>query len=131
MMSPSTIGIPMKTGTLQDNFSEIMAVRGIRGVVLFTGGGEVLYDSFDGDTRCDVGSFDNWEAVSASLAGVHEAEVVFDQGRIYIRRSEVGILVVVMDSKASPAMVKLNCDILLPNLKKAVSGKGIRRFFKR
>jgi hypothetical protein len=36
-----------------------------------------------------------------------------------------------MDTFASIAMLRLNCDILLPALKKAAAGKGRISFFKK
>jgi hypothetical protein len=63
-------------------------------------------------------------------------------GRLYIRKADEGMLVVTMGRIAPAAMIRLNCDILLSELKsrkgsgKPFEGakrkpKGLSRFFKR
>jgi hypothetical protein len=61
---------------------------------------------------------------------MREADFVFDNGRIYLRHTENGYLIVSMQSFASIAMVKLNCDILLPQINSAKS-KGLKALFKK
>jgi len=56
---------------------------------------------------------------------------VFERGQVYVRRTADGVLVVVMGLIAPCAVIRLNCDILLPALKEQRSTKGIKRFFKR
>jgi len=65
------------------------------------------------------------------MAGMRETDLVFKQGRIYIRRTDIGYLVVLMGLFVPIAMMRLQCDILLPSLKPAKAAKGIRRLFKK
>ncbi|MFZ7126797.1 MAG: hypothetical protein ACOWWM_11655 [Desulfobacterales bacterium] len=116
---------------MKELFSNLLNMKGVRGLVLFSAEGEILFDAFPGAEEAEVRSFGNWEAVSAALAGVREADLLFQNGRFYIRRTGIGILLVVIDLSLSVAMVKLNCDIILPNLKQVSSGKGLRRFFRK
>lgn len=117
---------------MRDKFDDMLKMKGVRGVVLFTEAGTLLFEHFTGVALPEVNSFGNWEAVAEALKGTREGDLVFESGRLYIRKTDSGILIVVMDLTASIAMVKLNCDILLPALKQATSGtKGIKRFFKK
>jgi hypothetical protein len=53
------------------------------------------------------------------------------EGRLYLRKTHDGFMIVRMQLIASIAMVKLNCDILLPQLKSTGNSKGLKGFFKR
>lgn len=74
---------------------------------------------------------DFWEVFINAIKEIREADVVFEHQRIYIRRSEIGYLIILMDIYAPIAMVRLNCDIILPQLKNKKGSKGFMRFFKR
>ena len=57
-------------------------------------------------------------------------DLAFETMRLYIRRTDSGYLVILLSNSASMAMVRLNCDILLPALKQDTGAKGFGRFFK-
>lgn len=66
-----------------------------------------------------------------TLGQVHEIEVVFERQKIYVRRTESGYLLIFMELSAPMAMVRLNCDMVIPALKMANKPKGLSRFFKK
>ncbi|MEJ2100167.1 MAG: hypothetical protein P8X68_09330 [Desulfobacterales bacterium] len=72
----------------------------------------------------------DWRFFIESVEGMREADLLFEKGRIYIRRSEIGYLVVLMALFVPIAMVRLNCDIVLPSLKQEKSGKKLGRLLK-
>ena len=115
---------------MRDVFKDLLAVDGVRGVLFFTPSGEPLFEEFNigGSAPAAVG---DWFALVASLGKAREAELVFERGRVYVRRTAAGVLVVVMGLIAPCAVIRLNCDILLPALQVQRSAKGIKRFFKR
>ncbi|MEZ4578851.1 MAG: hypothetical protein R2875_12845 [Desulfobacterales bacterium] len=47
-----------------------------------------------------------------------DTELVFDSARFYIKKSEIGFLIVIIGDNAPISMVRLNCEILLPMLSK-------------
>jgi hypothetical protein len=115
---------------MKELFKDILNVEGMKGVVLFSHTGDVLYKEFlsavpeDPETR-------DWALFFETINKVRESDLVFENGRIYIRKNELGFLVVLMSSFAPMALVRLNCDVLLPSLKPVKTSKGIGRFFKR
>jgi hypothetical protein len=115
---------------MREVFKDLLAVDGVRGVVFFTPSGERVFAEFNigGSGPAAVG---DWYALVVSLGKAREADLVFDKGRVYVRRTDDGVLVVVMGLIAPCAVVRLNCDILLPALKERRSARGIKRFFKR
>jgi hypothetical protein len=62
---------------------------------------------------------------------MREADFVYENGRLYLRATEQGYLMVMMGPAVSVAMVKLNCDILLPQLKVAKPTGKLKGLFKR
>jgi len=115
---------------MREVFKDLLAVEGVRGVVFFTPSGERVFEEFiiGGSEPAAVS---DWYALVASLGKAREADLVFERGRVYVRRTADGVLVVVMGLIAPCAVIRLNCDILLPALKELRSTKGIKRFFKR
>jgi hypothetical protein len=73
----------------------------------------------------------DWSFFIESLEGMRETDLVFEKGRIYIRKTEIGYIVILMALFVPIAMIRLNCDILLPSLKAPKSSKKFGRFFKK
>jgi hypothetical protein len=111
-------------------FRELLAVRDVRGVLLLADNGELQYRKVADSDSSQFDSVD-WLSMLNTIAGLREADWICEGLRIYIRKSEGGYLIVLMGQRASPALVRLNCDLILPALKDAGGARGIRRFFKR
>ena len=114
---------------MRDVFKDLLAVDGVRGVVFFTPSGERVFEEFN-IGGSEPAAVSDWYSLVASLGKAREAELVFERGQVYVRRTADGVLVVVIGLIAPCAVIRLNCDILLPALKEQRSTKGIKRFFK-
>jgi len=114
---------------MKELFKDILAVDGVEGVVLFSAKGEIQYSQAASPSIPDLESKD-WTPFIRGIGDVREADLAFDKLRLYLRRTDSGFLVVVLDFAAPMAMVRLNCDILLPGLKEAGTAKGFGRIFK-
>ncbi len=110
-------------------FKELWNVKEVRGIVLVADNGKPRYRKFAADSP-EPGSID-WLSLLNSLAGIQEAELVCERLRFYIRKTAGGCLIVMMGPAASPAMVRLTCDLVLPALRETDGAKGLRRLFKR
>ena len=116
---------------MQQLFNDILAMQGVKGVMIFSFGGEIIFQQFNARPVEDPRSRD-WSRFIEALAGTRETDLVFEKGRLYIRRTDIGYLVVLMGLFVPISMMRLNCDIILPALKPAQkSSKGLRRFFKK
>lgn len=115
---------------MEELFKDIVAIKGVQGVIVLDTSGKILFESI-ANTRTGIKQrYTNWKKLIDTLGNLREADFVFDNGRVYLRKTEDGYLLISMQSFASIAMVKLNCDILLPQLKSAKS-KGLRALFRR
>ena len=115
---------------MRELFKDILKMDGVKGLILFSFDGDPIYKEFNQTQPEGIESRD-WRLIIESLDGMRETDLVFTKGRLYVRRTDIGYLVVVMGLFVPIAMMRLQCDILLPSLKPAKSKKGIRRLFKR
>jgi len=114
---------------MRDLFDDILSTNGVKGVLLFSFSGDIIYKEFVSPVDEQPENLD-WPFFIESLEGMRETDLIFEKGRIYIRRTEIGYLLVLMALFVPIAMVRLNCDILLPALKQQKSGKRIGRLLK-
>ena len=115
---------------MEELFKDILAIKGVQCIMLFNAEGKIIYESISNQRAGNKQRYTNWKKLLDSINKTREADFVFDNGRVYLRLTESGYLLISMQSITSIAMVKLNCDILLPQLKAAKS-KGLKGLFKR
>lgn len=115
---------------MRELFNDILHTEGVSGMMLFSLKGDLIFKEFKSPVNEDPEQRD-WSSFIESLQGMRETDLVFEKGRIYIRKTEIGYLVILMALFVPIAMIRLNCDILLPVLKQSKSGKKLGRFFKK
>ncbi len=111
-------------------FQDILAMNGVHGLILLSEEGKVLFESLDKKRFLREKSTLSWKMIIDSLEKFDEMDLVFEQGRFYMIKTSSGFLLISMSLDVSIAMVKLNCDIVIPELKKIQGGRGLKRFFK-
>ena len=116
---------------MKELFSDVLNINGVQGIVLLSSDGKVIFDSMEGKQLGKNQTFRNWKKLIDVLRNAREADFVFENGRFYLRQTHDGYMLISMQMIASIAMIKLNCDILLPHLKSTKNNKGIKSFFKR
>jgi hypothetical protein len=115
---------------MRELFQDIMKMEGIKGVLLISERGEVIFKEFSVPLPDDPAKKE-WGYFIDSLNGIRETDLVYEKSRVYVRKTELGYLLILMDFFVSAAMVRLNCDILLPSLKRIKGSKGFKRLFKK
>ena len=115
---------------MRELFKDILRTDGVSGVMLFSFKGDLIFKEFKSSVNEEPEGRD-WSLFIESLEGMRESDLIFEKGRIYIRKTEIGYIVILMALFVPIAMIRLNCDILLPSLKPSESGKKFGRFFKK
>ena len=115
---------------MKELFKDILNMEGVRGVLLLSPQGDIIFKAMSAKAPQKPESQD-WRPFIESLDGIRETDLVFENARIYIRKTDLGYLLILMDFFASAAMVRLNTDILLPALKPVKGSKGFKRLFKK
>jgi hypothetical protein len=115
---------------MQSLFSDILNTKGVTGIMLFSFSGDLVFKKFNTPVSEEPDHRD-WSFFIETLEGMRETDLVFEKGRVYIRKTEIGYLIILMALFVPIAMIRLNCDILLPSLKKSKPGGKLGRFFKK
>jgi hypothetical protein len=111
---------------MKELFRDILSIDDVKGVMLFSFKGELVFKEFLLPLSEEPETREWWPLFIDSLQGVREADI-----RLYIRKTDLGYLLILMGLFAPVAMMRLNCDILLPSLEKVGVTKGLVRFFKK
>ena len=115
---------------MRELFNDLLRTDGVTGIMLFSFKGGLIFKEFTSPVNGEPENQD-WRFFIESLEGMRETDLVFEKGRIYIRKTEMGYLVILMALFVPIAMIRLNCDILLPLLRQSKSGRKFGRFFKK
>ena len=115
---------------MRELFKDILEIEGLKGLMLYSFTGDLIYKKFSHAVQENAENMD-WRRLIEALDGMRETDLIFKKGRVYIRKTESGYLILLMGIFAPIAMVRLQCDILLPSLKPAKAAKGIKRLFRK
>ncbi|MFN2353434.1 MAG: hypothetical protein ABR512_02765 [Desulfopila sp.] len=110
-------------------FEDILSMDGVHGLILLSEEGKVLFESLDERRFLPENTTLSWNMILESLEDFREMDLLYEQGRFYMLKTGAGCLIISMRLDVSTAMVKLNCDIIVPELKKVKSGRGFKKFF--
>ncbi len=112
-------------------FEDILKTEGVKGVYLISfEGNQIFKRTVAGDLADPPGQVE-WYSMFKLLGGAREVDLVFEHARLYLRKTTHGYLVIWMGLFAPVAMVRLNCDILLPALKHLKFKKRFGGFLKK
>jgi hypothetical protein len=118
---------------MKDLFKDVLGIEGVHGVVCLTTEGTVVHSQFTPAHPSDYETVSgtDWSSLVRELSGIGEAEIVFDAGRLYIRKSSNGYLIVILNDHAPVSMVRLHCDVLMPALDKQKFSKGFGQLLRK
>lgn len=118
---------------MADMFKDVLGIEGVHGVLLLTETGDLSISQFTSEYGADEEKTKgvDWSSLIKELSNVTEAEMMFDEGRFYIRKTNAGYLMVILDDHAPVSMVRLNCEVLLPTLDKHKAGKGFGQLLRK
>lgn len=71
-----------------------------------------------------------WQPLVKSLGELNEVDILFDNSRLYIRKTNEGYLLIILEVYAVLSMIKLQCNVLVSRLD-SNKPKGLKRFFKK
>jgi hypothetical protein len=110
---------------MKELFNDILSLEDVRGVVVSSLEGEILFTEPSLEIDRSLPLF------IRALGTVREADLIFEKCRIYVRRTDMGYLMILLGLFASGAMLRLHVDMVLPSLKDRGKGKGLRSLFRR
>lgn len=106
---------------MPDPLAGLLAVEGVRGVLLYRPGGELLFRKVavpvNGGTPAD------WFALALALGNTREAEILFERGRVYVLRSASVVLLVLAGLFAPSAVIRMSSAVLSAEVERALAPK--------
>jgi hypothetical protein len=111
---------------MRELFKDLLMVEGVKGALFFAPSGELVFKEFNAGGSHAVDNTD-WWALAASMEKAQEADLLFERGRVFMRRGAEGVLVVVAGLIAPSVMIRLHCDVLLQGLKVQRAPRGLKR----
>jgi len=101
---------------MKEQLQEIVDMEDVRGLAFISFKGRLIHQQFKTPLAEDLAGFD-FAALAGSLARVKEAELLFQKARIYVRATEIGYLLIVMEVYASVPMVRMSSDLAASRIK--------------
>ena len=105
---------------MKDIFKDVMGIDGVHGLMVVSNEGSVMMSKFASDFRGEEEKLSqiDWKPFSIEMGNIKDAELIYDNARFYIKKSDIGFLIVIIGDNAPISLVRLNCEILLPELTK-------------
>ena len=123
-------GFTSTSQAMQGLFKDILGIKGVKGIMVFTRDGKLAFKHFVDPYHYDPEAKDWWGLYIYTLDGIREAELVFERDRLYIRRAKEGYLFVLASNTAPTPMIRLNCEILLSSDTETGNQGGLSRLLK-
>jgi len=115
---------------MRELFDDILSLDDVNGIMLFSFEGELIFKEFLTPLPEEPERRDWWRVFIYSLSGAREVDLIFEKCRLYVRKTDLGYLMILMGVFAPIAMMRLNCDLLVPSLKQTKTTKGLKRLFR-
>ena len=72
---------------MRELFDDILNIDGVKGLILLSFRGEIIFRELNHIVPENVENRD-WRLLIESLANIRETDLIFEKGRLYIRRTE-------------------------------------------
>ncbi|MDJ0780407.1 MAG: hypothetical protein QNJ22_00470 [Desulfosarcinaceae bacterium] len=113
---------------MKQHFEDLLGTDGVLGLMLLSFEGEVVFTADPTNLLQAASVVDVALELSRSLTdATQEADMVFRNLRVYLRKTPAGPLLVILAPTAPIAMVRLHCDTLIPNLNPQEPTSGLKR----
>ena len=118
--------------SIMKNMDEILEgitkLDGVTGVFLLSGENKLVAQKFSGMKPLNIAN-QKWTPSFSMPEKINEAEMIYENGRIFARRVDQGYLLVLMSASAPLSMIKLDCDVACAALKQTGGKKGFFGLF--
>jgi hypothetical protein len=121
---------------MKDIFTELNAIENVHASIFFSANGDlVIYEPTEKSELTremieDYSSSLDWKSIHKRFKEITEAELLFSKYRVYMRKAEHGFIIILMSLMAPIEIVRLNIDLIMPEINSLKKAKGFGRFFK-
>lgn len=114
---------------MQNALKDIYELDHVLGCLLINNDGALAHAHFSSPPTTAPDGHD-WTSFAKALEEVPEVDILFDDTRMYIRKTKTGYLLIWTEIYAVPSLIKLQCDVVVPKLDRH-KPKGFKRFLKK
>jgi hypothetical protein len=114
---------------MQDKLKDIHELDHVLGCLLINNDGAIVHAFFSSPQTTAPEGHD-WAFFVKALGDVQEVEIIFDDMRMYIRKTKTGYLLILAEIYAMLSLIRLHCDVVMPKLDQH-KPKGLKRFLKK
>ena len=114
---------------MQDKLKDIHELDHVLGCLLINNDGTLAHAHLSSPPATAPHEHD-WTAFVKALGEVREIDIIFDDTRMYIRKTKTGHLLILTEIYAVPSLIKLQCDVVVPKLDQH-KPKGLKRFLRK
>ena len=125
---------------MENLFEDLFSIEGILGAIVITEDGSSEFSKFVSPLSEKIGNKNfgafiknsiNLAALKTAFDSANESLLIYDKIRLYVKKVQNGYLIIAMGMFVPVAMVRLNCQIIVPEIDKFKKSKGFGRFFKK
>ncbi len=113
-----------------NTIKDILELEDIKGLVLLSNSGQTIIKETI-DPLFENIDKESWLLVLNEKKDARELEFIFKDDKIYIRKSEKGMILIWMGAFAPISMVRLHCNLIIQSLKNDKKGNKLKRFFQK
>ncbi|WDP92980.1 MAG: hypothetical protein HUN04_25955 [Desulfobacter sp.] len=110
-------------------FDAVIGLDHVYGAAIIDADGRSVYDPLNLNKFSGQQPQELWNQLTQSGNFKRELDLVFEKGRLYIRKIDPNYLLVFMDTKGSVASLKLTCDLIEPQPTKPKPRKKFLNLF--
>lgn len=115
---------------MKELLKDVLEIEGVNGVVILMDDGTVIFKEISSNTLSKIDEME-WEVFIGAIEGAREVELIYEKGLFYVRKVEFGYMIVIVELYVQIAMIRLNCDIVLPSLQELRTNKKYKKLFKK
>ncbi len=114
---------------MKEIFDAVIGLDQVYGAAVVDKNGASVYDPLNLNKFNSRNRGELWTSLTQSDYFERELDLVFEKGRLYIRKIDPNYLLVFMDTQSSVASLKLTCDLIEPKLAKSKPRKKFLNLF--
>ncbi len=113
-----------------NTIKDILELEDIKGLVLLSNNGQTIVKETI-DPLFENIEKESWLLFLNEMKDTRELEFIYKDDKVYIRKSDKGMIFIWMGAFAPISMVRLHCNLIIQSLKKDNKGHKLKRFFQK
>jgi hypothetical protein len=116
---------------MSNTVKDILALDDIKGIIILSQDGHILVKEII-DPLFGKVEQETWFIILNEIKdSTKELELIYERDKIYIRKSDKGMILIWMGHFAPISMIRIHCNLIIQSLKKNHKSTKLKRFFQK